>query len=186
MITNYSDHITTDKEDQKELVELYNKWYKDTMFLSSWPASNKYWDEMEEYCKSHKDITVQFWVDLKHDLGTVGHFTYMLQKILPGVLEPQGYIPLNIFEQTWLGTLCAKYEYFKGELTPDEPERWNKFWEEFKIIDWYTDLDNPEHFCPWSKNYNIKITTVNGVPVEELNKDLNDTFTMKFKSDFWE
>ena len=108
MITKQSTYIITDKEEQKEIVELYNKWYKDTMFLSSWPTDNKYWDELKDYCMSHKDLTVQFWIDMKHDLGEVGHFTYMLQKIMPGVIEPQGYIPLNIFEQTWLVTLCGQ------------------------------------------------------------------------------
>lgn len=140
MIRNYSDHITTDKQEQQELVELYNKWYKDTMFLSSWPANNKYWDELENYCMLHKDLTLQFWIDMKHDLGKVGHFTYMLQKIMPGVIVPQNYIPLNIFEQIWLVTLCGKSEYLQKPLTIDNCEEWNNFWDTFKILSQYEKL----------------------------------------------
>ena len=188
MITNYSDHITTDKQEQQELVELYNKWYKDTMFLSSWPTSNKYWDEMEKYCQSHKDITVQLWVDIKHDLGIVGHFTYMLQKIMPNVLVPQGYIPLNVFEQIWLCTLGGKYEYLQKTLSIENKEEWDEFWEDFELINWYTDLDNPEHYMPWDTKYNWEIDSINGNVVVDLSNDPEtwEPLKVEYQHDFWE
>jgi len=191
MITDYSDHITTDKQEQQELVELYNKWYKDTMFLSSWPASNKYWDEMEKYCQSHKDLTLQLWVDMKHDLGTVGHFTYMLQKILPGVLEPQGYIPLNVFEQIWLCTLGAKFEYFQKTLSIENKDEWDEFWKDFKLFEWYTFLDNPNppkiNWTNYKAQLIPRIESIDG-QFEDLDNDPKtwEPITIEYKKDWWE
>ena len=101
MITEEGLTIVSDNPNHQELVELYNKWYKDTAFLSQWPADNQYWKEMREYCILHKDIVKEFWLDKYDSMGEVGHFTFMLHEIFPGTIEPQGYIPLSILEQIW-------------------------------------------------------------------------------------
>ena len=65
----------------------------------------------------------------------------MIQKILPGTLEPQGYIPLNIFEHIWLITLTGKYEHLEKVLTIDNQDDWDNFWKDCEIISKFTNLD---------------------------------------------
>ena len=111
MITKENLTIVSDNPEHQELVELYNKWYKDTAFLSSWPADNQYWKEMREYCILHKDIVKEFWVDKYDSLGEVGHFTFMLHEIFPNTIEVcGGYVPLSDIEKMWALCLIVKGE----------------------------------------------------------------------------
>ena len=95
-------YFETDDKEQEELVSLYNDWYKDTAFRSYWPPSNQYWDALKEYCINHKELVVDFWLQIYKKYGEVGHFTYMLQELFPDALQFEGYCPLNHVEKAWM------------------------------------------------------------------------------------
>lgn len=94
-------HLETDCEEMKELINLYNVWYKDTAFRSYWPPSNKFWDQLKEYCINHKELVVDFWRQIYNRYDEVGHFTYMLHELFPDALEVKGHCPLNHIEKIW-------------------------------------------------------------------------------------
>ena len=101
MITGTFSHIETDKEHQKELVKMYNDWQSDVMFSSHIDQENKYWLKMKEYCLEHPDILDELWLDMRLGVGTVGHFTMMLDEVHPHTIEFLGYCPLPIVELVW-------------------------------------------------------------------------------------
>ena len=112
MITNNGTlrPIETDNEKHQELVDMYNQWYSEVCFLSNinWLNTNESWKKMHEYCEVHPDILKEFWLDMKESTGEVGHFTFMLNQVLPNKIEViGGYVPLKDIEAAWKITLYA-------------------------------------------------------------------------------
>ena len=101
-------HLETDDDNQKELVSLYNEWYKNIAFKSNWPTDDPCWKKMEKYCLKHKKLTKQFWMQLYEQYKEVGHFTKMLFKLFPNYLEVNGYCPLKSIEELWMISFIVK------------------------------------------------------------------------------
>lgn len=102
-------YLETDNEEQKELVNLYNDWHKDTAFLSQVPRTNPKWDILEEYCMKHKELVKEFWIEMYNQFGEVGHFTFMLFKLFPNIVEVvDEYCPLKDIEKCWLISFIAQ------------------------------------------------------------------------------
>lgn len=106
-------NLETDCEEMKELVNLYNIWYSDTAFRSCWPTSNKFWDQLKEYCINHKELVVDFWLQLYKRYNEVGHFTYMLHELFPDALQFEGHCQLKDIEKAWQISLLVENNKIK-------------------------------------------------------------------------
>ena len=109
-------YLETDDDNQKELVSLYNEWYKNIAFKSYLSTDDPYWKKMEKYCLKHKNLTKQFWMQLYEQYKEVGHFTQMLFKLFPDYVEVHGYCPLCDIERTWeISFICEKVKKTKNK-----------------------------------------------------------------------
>lgn len=100
-------YLETDKEEYKELVELYNAWMADTAFLSNlnWIDTNLNWKKMHEYCTAKPNILIDFWIDMYRTFGEVGHFTFMLFQVFPDIIELPKHCPIKEMEKLLINHL---------------------------------------------------------------------------------
>lgn len=115
MLKKESEQIITDKDEQQEIVKLYNDWRDDTMFSSHIDGNNKYLAKLVEYCKNHKQIMIDYFLDMVNDLGSSEHFLIVVTTVCPNIVKVDGYMPFNIMEQI-LVNLLKDINVIKSEI----------------------------------------------------------------------
>lgn len=99
MLTGNFLHVETDKDHQRQIVELYNAWQDHIKFMSSIDDSNQQWIDLLEYCKENKEDAKELFIDLVDWVGTSGHFLRMMLILFPDIFQIiSGYLPPKIAE----------------------------------------------------------------------------------------
>jgi hypothetical protein len=103
MITGNFLELETDKDEQKEIVDLYNTWSNINQFSSHYPCQGSEWEELKKYCIDNPELTKELFLDIYNAFdGEVGFFTQVLPFVFPGLVEVvDGYVPLKIYTQIW-------------------------------------------------------------------------------------
>lgn len=138
----------TDKKEEKEFIDLYNKWQSSFMFSafgSADPRARVFYEALIDWCKKHHDEALEYIKEILTDEPN------QVVKILDDLYSKEfnftfeGYCPLDLWCNIWLNILNNDID-----LTKSKPKK-------NQIKDYYKDYNKykkymKEHYMSWRPN----------------------------------
>lgn len=112
----------------KEFEELYNEWYKNTMFMSCGNFENVWWHNLVEWSEQHKQEAKDGIIEI---LRREPDWIVQLCDTLWGKLDTHGYIPLEPYCNLWLNILEGKNDFHKDNYK--DYRKWKKHLDKYYI-----------------------------------------------------
>lgn len=126
-----------------EFERLYREYWKKICFLSSLPPYIPEWDALVEWSKAHKKEAVDCIIEMlsEEPSDVVG----LCEELFPGMLKAEGFVPLDMWCNTWLVILTA-YKNGQTKLDTIDPKEFPDHYKEYKAYHKY--MEN--HYIPWN------------------------------------
>lgn len=138
----------TDKEEEKEFIDLYNKWQSSFMFSafgSADPRARVFYEALIDWCKKHHDEALEYIKEILTDEPN------QIVKILDDLYSKEfnftfeGYCPLDLWCNIWLNILNNDIDLTKSKPKKNQIKDYYKDYNKYKKY-----MEN--HYMSWRPN----------------------------------